>query len=135
MVRRGLSAVIVGLLVSAGLVLVGATAAEAAVPTYVVKSQIALPAPGSGVAVDPSRALVYVASRSTNEVFVFDEATLTLQATIPVPNQPYNITVGPTGVVYVSQYTGNFLPGTVAVIDPVSRTVVATSRSGTLRSG
>lgn len=113
-----------------GLAVAPAPTASAAVPSYQVARQIQLPAVGAGVAVDPARGLVYVAGRNSSAVWVYDEATLTLQRTIAVPNQPFNLAIGPTGVVYVTQYTGNNLPGTVSVIDPTTNTVVATLPTG-----
>ncbi len=124
------SALIMALLVGCALVVTPVNAAAAAVPAYQIAQQIALPAAGAGVAVDSDRGLVYVAGRGSAAVWVYDEATLTLQRTIAVPNEPYNLAVGPTGLVYVTQYTGNNLPGTVSVISPVTNTVVATSPVG-----
>jgi len=98
--------------------------------TYAVTAQVAMPSQGSGVAVDPARGLVYVAARSAGAVFVYDESTLALVRTVTVPNEPYGIAIGPTGYVYVSQYTGNNLPGTVSVIAPDATTVAATVPTG-----
>jgi YVTN family beta-propeller protein len=130
MFKRGLLMALVGVLASAGLAVAVAAPAQAAPPAYVVVSQVQLPAPGEGIAVDPVRGLVYVANRAAGSVFVLDEATMTVQATIPVPDQPFRLAVGPTGFVYVSQYTGTGLPGSVAVINPTTRTVVASVPTG-----
>jgi DNA-binding beta-propeller fold protein YncE len=127
--RRSLVVALVASVVAATVAV--AAPAMAAVPTYQAARQITLPSTGAaGVAVDSARGLLYVASRDANAVWVYDEATLTLQATIAVPNQPYNLAVGPTGYVYVSQYTGNGLAGSVAAIDPTTRTVVDTNATG-----
>ena len=129
MVRRSLVVALVASIVAASITV--AAPAVAAPPTYQVARQITLPATGgAGVAVDSARGVLYVASRDANAVWVYDEATLTLQTTIPVPNQPYNLAVGPTGIVYVSQYAGNGLPGFVSSIDPTTRTVVDTNPAG-----
>lgn len=110
--------------------LAASAAAPGAIPSYAVAAQASLPAAGSGVAVDPARGVVYVAGRAAGAVFVYDEATLTLLRTIPVADQPYNIAVGPTGVVYVTQYTGNDAQGSVSVIQPGAGAVAATLPTG-----
>lgn len=69
-------------------------------------------------AVDPTREVLYVADRTNDLVYVMDQASLEVTQTIPVPDEPISIAVGPTGVIYVAQYTGNYQPGHVAVIEP-----------------
>lgn len=128
--KSRIALLLVAVFAAVGLAVVHTAPASAAAPTYQIARQIVLPATGAGVAVDPARGLLYVAGRGSGAVWVYDEATLTLQHTIAVPNQPYNLAVGPTGLVYVSQYTGNNLAGTVSVIDPTTDAVVATLPTG-----
>lgn len=98
---------------------------------YVRETTVQLPGPGSGVAVDSARGRVYVAGRNEGLLYVLDADSLALIASIPVPNEPYIPIVDPaTGYVYVSQYTGNNLPGTVSTIDPVTETILATVAVG-----
>jgi LPXTG-motif cell wall-anchored protein len=113
--------------------LVPAVAAQAAVPLYQVGQQVQMPGAGFGgdVEVDPARGLVYVPSRGSDAVYVYDEATLTLQDTIAVPDDPYGLAIGPTGLVYVTQQnTVNSTQGFVSVIDPATNTIVATVDAG-----
>lgn len=115
------------------MMLVPAVFAKAAVApaNYIRETTVALPGPGSGVAVDSARGRVYVADRNDDLLFVLDADSLSLIASIPVPNEPYIPVVDPaTGYVYVSQYTGNALPGTVATVDPVAGTVLSTVAVG-----
>ncbi|GAA1799448.1 YncE family protein [Leucobacter iarius] len=70
------------------------------------------------MAIDPDRDLVYVASRTEGLVYGRDGADLTGVRTIAVPNEPFNLAVGPTGVLYASQYTGNNTQRSLAVVLP-----------------
>jgi len=113
-----------------------ATAVTTELPTYRIAQQVAPPGTETaGVAVDSARGLVYVAGRRSSAVWVYDAASLSLVATVPVPNQPYNIAVGPTGYVYVSQYTDTASAGSLSVIDPDTRAVVDTLPAGTAPVG
>lgn len=121
--RRVLRAIATGAAALLLAVLGGAVAAAPALaadapPAYEVSAQLILPGGDSGVAVDPARDLVYVARRFSGHVYVRDGADLTAVRTIAVPNQPYNLAVGPTGVLYASQYTGNNTQGSLAVVLP-----------------
>lgn len=104
--------------------------ANADIPTYKIERTVAvsvLPVNQNptDVAVDSQRDLVYVTARFSNQVLVFD-GDLNFLRSIPVPSWPYRLDVGPTGVVYVSQYTGNDQQGSVAVILPNGTSVHAT---------
>ena|GEM_PF-2228261 len=113
-----------------------ATAVTTELPTYRIAQQVAPPGTdAAGVAVDSDRGLVYVAGRYSSAVWVYDAGSLSLVATVPVPNQPYNIAVGPAGYVYVSQYTGSAAAGSLSVIDPDARAVVDTLPAGTAPVG
>lgn len=111
-------------------------AASAAAPEYQASRVLTLDARPYGVAVDPNRGLVYVSGRTSNVVWVYDADTLERVTTVAVPNLPSQIAVDPaSGYVYVSQYTGNLLQGSLAVIDPVSASVVASVPVGNAPTG
>jgi len=113
-----------------------ATAVTTEIPSYRIAQQVTVPGTETaGVAVDSARGLVYVAGRRSSAVWAYDAASLSLVATVPVPNQPYNIAVGPTGYVYVSQYTDNATAGSLSVIDPGTRALVATLPAGLSPTG
>lgn len=105
--------------------------AQAAPPTYQVLSTITLPSNGSGAAVDSSRGLVYVALRGTGQVLVYNADTLAQVRVLSVPNEPYNLDVDEaTGYVYVSQYSGNGVQGSMSVLAPGATSIVATVNVG-----
>ncbi|WP_416446171.1 YncE family protein [Leucobacter sp. HNU] len=102
----------------------GAAAANAAPtgpahpPQYEVTGSADIGRANEGIAVDPDRDLVYVASRSAGLLRVVDGASLDTLRTVALPEQPYQVLVGPSGVVYVTLYGGNNAPGSIAVIAP-----------------
>jgi WD40 repeat protein len=111
--------------------------AQAAVapPEYEVSDTAFVEEGIAGVAVDPDRNIVYVAGRSDGLVYVYDGGTLAQLRTIPVPNEPSNLAVGPSGVVYVSQYTDDGTAGTVSVILPDGTSPTATLPVGNSPAG
>jgi YVTN family beta-propeller protein len=71
----------------------------------------------SGVAINPSNGLVYVANVRSNIVSVIDPATNKVVATIPVGEGPSGVAINPSnGLVYVA----NFRSSTVSVVSTVS---------------
>jgi YVTN family beta-propeller protein len=66
---------------------------------------------------------VYVSRSTANEVAVYDAATNTLAATIPVGNRPFPIAISPDATRVL---VGNGLGNTVDVIETAGHTVIAT---------
>ncbi|PIJ05869.1 hypothetical protein BMH30_14475, partial [Leucobacter sp. OLES1] len=95
-----------------------AAAAPTPPPQYEVTGSADIGRANEGIAVDPDRDLVYVASRSAGLLRVIDGASLDTLRTVDLPQQPYQVLVGPSGVVYVTLYGGNNAPGSIAVMAP-----------------
>jgi YVTN family beta-propeller protein len=80
---------------------------------------------GLGLMAPPAEAapFAYVANDVSGTVSVFDTATNTVVATLPVGSDPFAVGVTPDGK---HAYVANFSDNTVSVIDTVANTVVAT---------
>lgn len=130
--RRLVPRLLVGLTALAVAAVLGSAAAAqpaqaaTAPPEYEVSGSTFVENGLAGVAVDPDRDLVYVAARNEGAVHVLDGDTLAQLRSIPVPNEPYNLALGPGGVLYTSQYTGNNTAGTISVILPEGTAPAAT---------
>lgn len=82
----------------------------------------------SGVAYDPARNRLFVASQASDNVVVLDVTTGTVVANIPTGAGALNATYDAVhGYVYVSNRTG----GTITVIDAATLTVIANLPGGT----
>lgn len=95
-----------------------APAAPTPPPQYEVTGSADIGRANEGIAVDPDRGLVYVASRSAGLLRVIDGTSLDTLRTVALPEQPYQVLVGPRGVVYVTLYGGNNAPGSIAALEP-----------------
>lgn len=110
------------------LTMTAATPASASVPATGSLTPVATIIPvgqnPTSIAVDSATRTAYVTCTGTSpDVYVIDEATNTVTATIPVGAYPQAVTVNPnTDTIY----TANKTAGTVSVIDGATNTVTAT---------
>jgi len=77
----------------------------------------------SGLAHHPTKDVLFAASRTANQVVVFDTATRRLVGRIPTEQNPYDVAVSPNGK---TLYCSNWGSDTVTVIDTETLQVIST---------